>query len=135
MKTWFETKKCTVFLALAGAMVPAGLRSTIADLIRRRVIDALVSTGANMVHDMVEALGYRHIVGSFQAEDRRLKRENIGRIGDVFIEQKAFQALEKWLYKTLETIPEEKRRRSGSTRPPRSGCMRAKPCGLGGIGP
>jgi deoxyhypusine synthase len=64
-----------------------------------------------MVHDMVEALGYRHMVGTFAAEDRRLRRENIGRIGDIYIEQKAFQSLEKWLYQTVEAIPEEKRRR------------------------
>jgi deoxyhypusine synthase len=64
-----------------------------------------------MVHDMVEALGYRHMVGTFAAEDRRLRRENIGRIGDIYIEQEAFQSLEKWLLKTVEAIPEEKRQR------------------------
>jgi deoxyhypusine synthase len=60
---------------------------------------------------MVEALGYRHMVGTFAAEDRRLRRENIGRIGDIYIEQEAFQSLEKWLLKTVEAIPEKKRRR------------------------
>jgi deoxyhypusine synthase len=64
-----------------------------------------------MVHDMVETLGYKHMVGSFQAEDRRLRKENIGRIGDIYIDQKAFQALEKWLYQTVEALPEEKRQR------------------------
>jgi len=100
-----------VFLTLSGALVPAGFRHIVHDLIRDEYVNVLVTTGANMVHDMVEALGYRHVIGSFQAEDKRLKRENIGRIGDVFIEQKAFQALEKWLYQTIEDIPEEKRRR------------------------
>jgi deoxyhypusine synthase len=91
--------------------VPAGFRHIIHDLITDEYVNVLVTTGANMVHDIVEALGYRHIVGSFQAEDRQLRDENIGRIGDVFIEQKAFQALEKWLYQTIGAIPEEKRRR------------------------
>jgi deoxyhypusine synthase len=107
----FSDPDYTVFLTLSGALVPAGFRRIIHDLIKDEYVNVLVTTGANMVHDMVETLGYRHIVGSFQAEDRRLKRENIGRIGDVFIEQKAFQALEKWLYKTIDAIPEEKRRR------------------------
>jgi deoxyhypusine synthase len=107
----FSDPDYTVFLTLSGALVPAGFRRIIHDLIEDEYVNVLVTTGANMVHDMVEALGYRHIIGSFQAEDRQLKREDIGRIGDVFIEQKAFQALEKWLYKTIEAIPEEKRRR------------------------
>jgi len=101
----------TVFLTLAGPLVPAGFRRIIGDLIENECVNVLVTTGANMVHDMVEALGYKHMVGTFAAEDKRLRKENIGRIGDIYIEQKAFQGLEKWLLKTLEAIPEEKRRR------------------------
>jgi len=107
----FSDPDYTVFLTLAGPMVPAGFRLVIGDLIENECVNVLVTTGANMVHDMVEALGYRHLVGTFAAEDRRLRKENIGRIGDIYIEQKAFQSLEKWLFKTIEAIPEEKRKR------------------------
>jgi deoxyhypusine synthase len=107
----FSDSNYTVFLTLAGALVPAGFRRIVGDLIENEHVHVLVSTGANMVHDMVEALGYRHMVGTFTAEDRKLKKENIGRIGDIYIDQEAFQGLEKWLYKTVEAIPEEKRRR------------------------
>jgi deoxyhypusine synthase len=101
----------TVFLTLAGALVPGGLRSVIADLIDKEYINVLVTTGANMVHDMVEALGYSHYVGTFQANDTRLKQEKIGRIGDIYIQQEAFQALEKWLCKILDEMPETERQR------------------------
>ena len=107
----FADSDYTVFLTLSGALVPAGFRRVIHDLIEDEFVNVLVTTGSNMVHDMVEALGFRHTVGSFQAEDRRLKARNIGRIGDIYIELKAFQSLEKWLYQTVETIPEEKRKR------------------------
>jgi len=107
----FAEPDYTVFLTLAGAIVPAGFRRIIADLIDKECVNVLVTTGSNMVHDIVEALGYRHMVGTFAAEDRRLRKENIGRIGDIYIEQEAFQGLEKWLFKTVESIPEEKRRR------------------------
>ena len=43
----------TVFFGLAGAMVPAGLRKVIVYLIENRLIDCLVSTGANLFHDLV----------------------------------------------------------------------------------
>jgi deoxyhypusine synthase len=107
----FSDRDYTVFLTLAGAIVPAGFRHVIRDLIENECVHVLVTTGANMVHDMVESLGYRHVVGTFSAEDKKLKKQNIGRIGDIFIKQEAFQALEKWLYKTVESIPEEKRKR------------------------
>lgn len=101
----------TVFLTLAGALVPGGLRNVIAGLIDEEHVNVLVTTGANMVHDIVEALGYSHYIGTFQAEDARLKREKIGRIGDIYIQQEAFQALEKWLNKVLNEIPERERQR------------------------
>lgn len=107
----FSNPDYTVFLTLAGALVPAGLRKVICDLVKHEHVNVLVTTGANMVHDMVEALGYRHGVGTFAAEDKKLKAQNIGRIGDIYIQQEAFEALEKWLFKTVETIPEEKRQR------------------------
>jgi len=105
----FADPDYTVFLTIAGALVPAGMRKIIRDLVDKEYVNVIVSTGANMVHDMVEALGFRHDIGTFTAEDKKLKDEDVGRIGDIYIEQKAFRHLEKWMYKILENIPEEKR--------------------------
>jgi len=51
----FNDQDYTVFLTLAGPLVPAGLRQIIGDLIENECVHVLVSTGANMVHDMVLA--------------------------------------------------------------------------------
>jgi len=107
----FKDPDYTVFLTLAGALVPGGLRSIIAQLIETDHVNLIVTTGANMVHDMVEALGYKHKIGTFRAEDEQLKQEDIGRIGDIYIQHKAFKELEKWLHNLLEEIPEQKRQR------------------------
>jgi deoxyhypusine synthase len=107
----FDDRDYTVFLTLAGPMVPGGMRQIIRDLIDQEYVKVVVTTGANMVHDVIEALGYKHIVGTFLAEDKKLRAKNVGRIGDIYIEQKAFKSLEKWMYKILENIPEEKRER------------------------
>ena len=105
----FGDKDYTVFLTLAGPMVPGGMRRIIRDLIEGDYVEVVITTGANMVHDIVEALGYEHLVGTFMAEDKKLRAEGIGRIGDIYIKQKAFRSLEKWMYKTLEKIAEKKR--------------------------
>ena len=111
----FSNKDYTVLLTLAGPLVPGGMRQIIRDLIDQGYLNAIVTTGANMVHDMVEALGHRHWIGSFFAEDEELKDKNIGRIGDIYIEQNAFKDLEKWIYEILESIPEKKRERISTT--------------------
>jgi len=111
----FSDRDYTVFLTIAGPMVPGGLRRIVNDLIDQEYVKVVVTTGANMVHDMVEALGYKHLVGTFLAEDKKLRAKDIGRIGDIYIEQKAFRSLEKWMYKILEKIPEEKRERISTT--------------------
>lgn len=107
----FKDSDCSVFLTLAGPLVPAGLRKVIVNLIEGEYINVIVTTGANIVHDMIESLGFRHYQGTFEANDRKLKEEDIGRIGDIYVEQKAFQKLEEWMYNMLEKIPEIKKKR------------------------
>jgi len=97
-------KKCTIFLALAGAMVPAGLRTTIADLIRKRLIDALVSTGANMVHDLIEANGGHHYQGHWFVDDYLLYRYHIYRIYDIFVPEEDFVKADEVLIKMFDEI-------------------------------
>jgi deoxyhypusine synthase len=111
----FSDKDYTVFLTLAGPLVPGGLRKVIRDLIENDYVHVVVTTGANMVHDMVESLGHRHWIGTFLAEDEELKTKDIGRIGDIYIEQNAFRGLEDWMNKILEEIPEKKRARISTT--------------------
>jgi len=87
-------EKCTIFLALAGAVVPAGMRSLIASLIREGLIDVVVSTGANMVHDAIEALGGRHYKGHWRVDDYLLYRYHIYRIYDIFVPEEDFTRLD-----------------------------------------
>lgn len=96
-------EECRVFLALAGAMVPAGMRTLISDEIRAGNIDVLVSTGANLVHDIIEALGLPHYKGSDAVDDVELRREEINRIYDVFLPEHYFSRFEEWLHDNVFT--------------------------------
>lgn len=80
----------TKFFGFAGAMVPAGMRSVVSDLIRDGYIDVMVTTGANMVHDLVESLGLHHYKGTDITDDVELKHEEINRIYDVFLPEHHF---------------------------------------------
>lgn len=105
----FKNPDYTVFLAIAGPMVAGGLRKIISDLVEKEYVNVIVTSGANVVHDVTESLGYGHIKGSFLTDDVKLREKKIGRIGDVYIEQSAFEALEKKMYEIFEEIPEGKR--------------------------
>ena len=106
----FEDEEYTVFLAIAGPMVPGGLRSLIRYLIAEKFVNGIVSTGANVTHDLIESIGFRHKVGNSRVDDLTLKKRNLGRIYDIYVEQRAFEELEKEVYRILENIPEERRK-------------------------
>jgi len=107
LENMVRDEKCTVFLALAGAMVPAGLRSVIADLIRKRLIDALVSTGANMIHDLIEALGGHHYRGHWVVDDFFLYKYHVNRIYDIFVPEEDFVKADKVLIEMFDDIAKE----------------------------
>jgi len=93
----FSDGKATTFVGLAGAMVPAGMGGIVADLIAGGYVDVLVSTGANLVHDMVEAIGCRHFHGSAECSDNDLRKQGINRIYDVYVSDDAFTQFEEFI--------------------------------------
>lgn len=105
----FSDEDYTVFLSLSGPIVPAGLRFIISDLLKKRFIDAVVTSGANIVHDLIEAIGGRHLSGSPDADDERLKERGISRVYDIYMEFTLFQDLEHFLFQILDSIPQERR--------------------------
>ncbi|MHA2230991.1 MAG: deoxyhypusine synthase family protein [Candidatus Hodarchaeales archaeon] len=103
-----QDKECTVFLALSGAVVPAGMRTLVTDLIRARLVDVIVSTGASMVHDTIEALNGHHYQGSWTADDHELYRYHIFRIYDVFLPEEDYVKLDYQISEMYREIAAER---------------------------
>ncbi len=111
----FDSEETTVFFGLAGAMVPAGMRAIVSDLIRAGHIDALVTTGANLTHDSIEAIGGKHHHGTdehpdFEGRefDERLREEGVDRIYNVYLPQEHFALFERHLRaEVFDAIGEE----------------------------
>ena len=101
-----KEKNMTVFMGLSGAMVPAGMRRIISYMIRERMIDCLVSTGANLFHDSHEALGKKHYVGSHLADDENLFKHGVDRIYDVFAVEEEFRTADNLIADFAEEIGE-----------------------------
>lgn len=102
-----DDRECTKFFGMAGAMVPAGMRQIVSDMIRNREIDILVTTGANLVHDIIESMGLHHYKGTEATDDVQLKHQAINRIYDVFLPEEHFAKLEEKLQSILRDIPDK----------------------------
>jgi deoxyhypusine synthase len=73
----------TIGLTVAGAMTPAGLGGCVIELMDRGLIDFIISTGANLYHDLHYALNFTLHRGSPFLDDVELYEQGIIRIYDV----------------------------------------------------
>ena len=81
-------KECSVILCLAGSLFSAGLKRVVFDLVKHDMVDAIVSTGANIVdQDYFEALGFKHYKGTPFVDDKQLRSVRVDRIYDTFIDE------------------------------------------------
>ncbi len=105
-EVWAEMARpgTTRFLTLSGALVPAGMRRLLSDLVRDGYVDVLVTSGATLVHDLVEALGGRHYAVEPPWDDGALRRRGLNRIYDVAMPDRDFIRLEKHLQRVLEPL-------------------------------
>lgn len=87
-------KKATVFLGIAGALVPGGMKKIITDMIRNDMVHVIVTTGANVTHDIIEAFGGEHIRQVPYSSDSELREKSIDRIYDAFVADESFMKLE-----------------------------------------
>jgi deoxyhypusine synthase len=96
----------TIFLGMAGALSAGGLRLVVSHLILHRYVDCLVSTGANLYHDLHETRGQHHYVGSPHADDAALADDRIDRVYDTYASEEEFCSNDEWIADfacTLET--------------------------------
>jgi deoxyhypusine synthase len=83
---------CGVILCLAGSLISAGLKKVFVDMVRNNMVDAIVSTGANIVdQDYFEGLGFRHYIADERLkgglDDGILRDLHIDRIYDTLIDE------------------------------------------------
>ena len=93
----------TVGLTLTGAITPTGLgTAALVPLIRAGFVDWIVSTGANLYHDMHRSLGFELFQTSPYVDDYRLREEHIIRIYDIVFDQDVLLKSDAFLRRCLE---------------------------------
>jgi deoxyhypusine synthase len=100
---------CGVILCLAGSLISAGLKKVFADMIKNNMVDAVVSTGANMIdQDFFEALGFKHYIAGDEfksgTRDGELRDLMIDRIYDTFIDEEELRICDETTQKIFDEI-------------------------------
>ncbi len=96
-----------VFMSLGGPLIPGGMRNIVTKMIKEGHVGLIVSSGANITHDLVEAFGgshYRHE----GRDDEDLNADGIGRIADINVGADDFTIFESEITKIFEKIASKK---------------------------
>ena len=98
-------KDVTVGLTMAGALTPAGLGGCILTLMENGFVDFIISTGANLYHDMHYALAMALHRGDFRLDDIKLQEEGVIRIYDILFEDKVLLDTDAFVRESLKSLP------------------------------
>src|SRR5215472_3448483 len=110
-KIWTEMAKAkglTVFMGLTGSLSTTGQWKIIRWLIEKRYVDVVVSTGANISEDILEALGYHYYQGTWLADDEELLRLKVDRFYDVYADEIQYRKLENTIFRFANTLDDKK---------------------------
>ncbi len=98
-------KDVTIGLTMAGALTPAGLGGCVLTLMEYGFVDFIVSTGANLYHDMHHALAMTLHRGDFRLDDTVLQEEGVIRIYDILFEDKVLLDTDAFVRESLKSLP------------------------------
>lgn len=100
----------TVGVSLSGAMTPAGFGvGILAPLMRHGFIDWMISTGANLYHDLHYGLGFELFSGNPFIDDVKLRQDSTIRIYDIFFDYDVLLETDAFLRRILQAEPFQKR--------------------------
>ncbi|MCX5725896.1 MAG: deoxyhypusine synthase family protein [Candidatus Saganbacteria bacterium] len=103
-KSMLGEESITIWLGISGAIVPAGMRELIAYLIEKRMVDVVVSTGAQIFHDICEALGVLHFQGSPMMNDEELYDHKIDRFHDILVKEELQRKVDRKIQTFIESL-------------------------------
>lgn len=103
-ESMLKEKDLTIVMGFSGSMSTAGQWTIINWLIENRFIDVLVSTGANVSEDIVDAMGLGYWQGSHMANDQELLKADINRYYDVYGKETDYRKMEELLTDFVLTL-------------------------------
>jgi deoxyhypusine synthase len=76
--------ECTKFLSFPAALIATGTRGVIIEMIKRGMVDVIVTASGTLDHDIARTYGY-YYQGSFEMDDEDLQRRGYHRLGNILV--------------------------------------------------
>lgn len=100
-----QDEQCFRVLTIAGALVPAGMGRIFQKLVEEGLVDAIVSTGANVIHEICNAVyDGAHFLGTPQADDELLRQLRVNRVYDTYIPEAAYEKARNLVRAVLDEL-------------------------------
>ncbi len=84
LSTMINDKQCLKFLSFVAAITSTGLRGIIADMLKNKMFDVVITTCGALDHDIARYFS-NYLEGSFTLDDSELLKKNIHRLGNVLV--------------------------------------------------
>ena len=102
-----KEKGCVKFLSFTGNLVATGTRGALKELVKRKLVDIIVTTCGTLDHDIARCWK-NYYKGSFLMNDTRLREEGINRLGNVLVPNDSYGVIiEKKMQALLEDLWKE----------------------------
>jgi deoxyhypusine synthase len=97
-----KDRSCTKLLSFPAAIAATGLRGVLVDMIKKGMVDAIITASGTVDHDIARTFGkYYH--GSFMLDDSELLKQGYHRLGNVLVPTEVYgPGIEKWVQPLLE---------------------------------
>ena len=100
-------KKCVKFLSFTGNLVATGARGALKELVKRKLVDIVVTTCGTLDHDVARS-SKDYYRGSFVMSDARLHEKKVNRLGNVLVPNASYGLIiEKKMQGLLQSLWEE----------------------------
>jgi len=89
IRRMINDKECLKFLSFPACIVATGTRGVIREMIKRRFIDAIITTCGTLDHDLARCWR-NYYRGSFYMDDAELHRRGVNRLGNILVPNESY---------------------------------------------
>jgi len=102
-----KQKGCVKFLSFTGNLVATGARGALRELVKRRLVDVVITTCGTLDHDIARCWK-NYYKGSFMMNDTKLRSQGINRLGNVLVPDESYGIIiEKKMTQLLQALSKE----------------------------
>ena len=102
-------EECTIYLGYTSNMVTSGLRDIFCYLAEHKMVDIIVTTAGGVEEDIIKCIE-PFILGSFEAEGKKLREKGINRTGNIFVPNSRYCRFEDFLVPLIKKMNEKQKK-------------------------